>query len=121
MSKHEISNSDDVIDSRDVIARIEELEAIDGIQDKIDNRAEELIALRKLAEEAEGYARDWKYGETLIRDSYWIDYVKELLYEIGALPKDIPNFLAIDWEETAKNIQVDYTSVEFDGVTYWVR
>ena len=126
MSKHEISNSDVVIDSRDVIARIEELEAIDGIQDKIDNRienedAEELIALRKLAEEAEGYACDWKYGETLIRDSCWIDYVKELLYDIGALPKDIPNFLAIDWEETAKNIQVDYTSVEFDGVTYWVR
>jgi hypothetical protein len=81
----------------------------------------ELAALESLAEEAEGYADDWKYGAALIRESYWVEYVQELLEDIGDLPKDLPHYIEIDWEKTARNIQVDYTSVDFDGVTYWVR
>jgi hypothetical protein len=27
----------------------------------------------------------------------------------------------IDWNEAASELQMDYTAVEFDGVTYWVR
>lgn len=150
----DISNNEDVLDSRDIIARIEELEAErDGFviecpeyvhgnhgldeqcpngcgdrnatpeewaQDFPDDAAE-LAALSKLAEEAEGYAADWKHGETLIRDSYFTDYAMEMLQDIGDLPKDIPHYIVIDEEATARNIQMDYTSVDFDGVTYWVR
>lgn len=124
--KREISNSDDVIDSRDVIERIEELEAIDGIEDKINNLVEdddakELVSLRELQSEAEGYAPDWQHGATLVRDSYWTDYCQELLQDIGDLPKDLPHYIVIDWDATAENLKVDYTSVEYDGVTYWVR
>lgn len=155
----QISNSDNVIDSRDVIARIEELqeerdgcqEAITEAQEKIESikangaeglenaraeltkavealaewekseEAEELAALLALQEEAEGYAPDWKYGCTLVRDSYFTDYCEELVKDIGDLPKDIPGYLVIDWEATAENLKADYTSVEFDGVEYWVR
>jgi hypothetical protein len=27
----------------------------------------------------------------------------------------------IDWEATARNIAVDYTEVDFGGVTYYIR
>jgi hypothetical protein len=27
----------------------------------------------------------------------------------------------IDWEATARNVRTDYTAVDFDGVTYWIR
>jgi hypothetical protein len=127
LTKHRgISNSDDVIDSRDVIARIEELEAIEGIEEQIgaleqSEEATELIALRELQIEAEDYAPDWQYGATLIRDSYFVEYAEELCKDIGEIPSDFPWYIEIDWEKTAKHIQVDYTSVEFDGVTYWVR
>jgi hypothetical protein len=122
----EISNSDDIIDSRDVIARIEELESIEGIEEKIDNLeddddAKELVALRELAGEAEGYAPDWTYGATLIRESYWTEYVQELLEDCGELPRDLPGYIVIDWDATTRNIKVDYTEVDFDGVTYLVR
>jgi hypothetical protein len=144
----EVSNSDDVIDSRDVIARIEELSELreaaseareaweaatddnrDELEDELtqadanfdEDTQAELAALESLAEEAEGYADDWKYGAALIRESYWVEYVQELLEDIGDLPKDLPHYIEIDWEKTARNIQVDYTSVDFDGVTYWVR
>lgn len=126
-----ISNTDDVIDLRDVINRVEELEEIDGIEDLIDNLTEnddakELVMLREFLGECQGYGGDeqWRgdwYPVTAIRDSYFTDYTQQLLEDIGDLPKDIPHYIAIDWEATAKNIQVDYTGVEFDGVTYWVR
>jgi hypothetical protein len=143
MPNTEICNTDDVIDSRDVIARIEELEGerdsfeIDAeILDEPDtignvevewaiqneDDAKELKVLIELAEEAEGYASDWRYGETLIRDSYFEDYARQLAEDIGAIKENAswPNNY-IDWEAASEALKLDYTSVEFDGVTYWVR
>lgn len=117
----EISNSDDVIDSRDVIARIEALQenVDDGTADE--EEAAELKTLLALQDEAEGYAPDWQHGAQLIRDSYFVTAMQELCEDIGDMPKGFPSYIEIDWEATARNLQVDYTSVEFDGVTYWVR
>jgi hypothetical protein len=80
------SNSDDVIDSRDVIARIEYLRdwiAAAGEGDDLDDAKAELAALEALESEAEGHASDWRYGETLIRDSYFEEYMDEMLEDIG--------------------------------------
>jgi uncharacterized protein (UPF0335 family) len=154
-----ISNSEDVIDSRDVIARIEELEderqgLVDSLSDSTDDfrtaeesgdqemidltldakdkdeaaleewdsdNGEEYAVLTALALEAEGYAGDWKYGATLVRDDYFTEYAKQLCEDIGDVPRDLPSYIEIDWEKTADNIKVDYTAVDFDGVTYWIR
>lgn len=123
--RREISNSDDVIDSRDVIERIEELHAIatDDDADPSDrtHANNELAVLQALQDEAEPYAPDWTYGATLIRDSYFVEYVQELVSDIGGLPRDLPDYIVIDWKATARNIRQDYFSVDFGGVTYWVR
>ena len=148
----DISNSDDVIDSRDVIKRIDELtserddlqEAIDDAQqatpqdehaidaqraarealaDWNDDYAEELAALVALQEQA-GYSEDWQHGATLIRESYFEDYAQQLAEDIGAIdPKKSYGWPldCIDWEQAARELQQDYTSVEYDGITYWVR
>lgn len=135
----EISNHDDVIDSRDVTARIEELRADRGGIEAHEGDADaalirkylaewdedyggELRALESLAEEASGYAADWEHGETLIRDSYFEKYAQELAEDIGAINRDAgwPND-CIDWERAARELQQDYTAVDFDGVTYWIR
>lgn len=138
----EISNSDDILDSRDVIERIEELEAeradLESEADDDTNaeqetarghleawdadHGEELAALKALAEEAEGYSGDWAHGATLIRDSYFEDYAQQLAEDIGAL-ENCNQWPAtcIDWERAARELQMDYTSVEFDGEAYWVR
>jgi len=115
----EISNSDDVVDSRDVIARIEELE---GINEPDDDERDELNTLKELAEEAEGYSPDWAYGSTLIRDSYFKDYAMELAEDIGAIPDNLQwPCTCIDWDQAVRELQMDYTSVEFGDVTYWLR
>ena len=122
-----VSNSDDIIDSRDVIARLAELESLLSYSEEEpevwdDDLQDELESLKALAEEAEGYAADWQYGEALIRDSYFEDYARQLAEDIGAIKDDAgwPNSY-IDWERAAEALQMDYTSVDFDGVTYWIR
>lgn len=165
--KHEISNADDIIDSRDVIARIEALtEERDDLRGTVEEAQEELKGLREghsrspsddeaeaeetadtaladarailltwddeygaelkaleaLQEEAEGYAPDWKYGALLIQDSYFEDYARELAKDCCDMPKEVRwPFTCIDWERAAEELQQDYTSVEFDGVEYWVQ
>jgi len=141
-----IDNTEDLISSLDVIASIEELEAeraalADAITtadlDDPDalaaaetalkewdegDEGEELADLNRLAEEAEGYAVDWEYGETLIRSSYFRTYAEELAEEIGAISLDAPwPAHHIDWEAAAEELKQDYTAVDFGGVTYWVR
>lgn len=118
----EIRNIDDVIDSRDVIARIEELREMSESAEWTTDDNDELTALEALAEQGEQYAPDWAYGETLIRDSYFQDYAEELAEDIGAVNKNAtwPNNF-IDWEAAADALKQDYTDIEFDGVTYWIR
>jgi len=114
-----ISNSDDVIDSRDVIARIEELET--DITSLDDDEKDELQALQSLSDEAIS-ANDWSHGSTLIRDSYFKEYAQQLAEELGLIENDSTwPHNCIDWDQAANELQVDYSSVEFDGVTYWVR
>jgi hypothetical protein len=108
---NQITNNDDVIDSRDVIARIEELEGIAECVPLDEEEHDELIALKELAEEGEQWVTDWVDGAALIRGSYFRDYVMD-----AAWPNN-----CIDWDRAVRELKYDYSSIEFDGVTYWVR
>ena len=126
MMATEISNNQDVIDSRDVIARIEELtdlrdEAAGNVGAFDDVDQAELESLLALAEQGES-TPDWNYGAQLIRDDYFEDYARQLAEDIGAIDPDAgwPCY-HIDWAAAARSLQMDYTPVEFDGVTYWAR
>lgn len=139
----------DVLDSRDVIERINELES--ELEDQhqqeteIDEDAEDvrpvvsfeewlkveaeggnddaadLVALRELAEQGESATADWRHGETLIRDSYFEEYARELADDIGAVKDTGWPVDYIDWERAADALKMDYTSIEYGDVTYWVR
>jgi hypothetical protein len=120
-----ITNNDDCIDSRAIIERIEELEAeqTEWNENKLvgwdEYDSTELDALRELTIECD--IQDWPCGVTLIRYSYWVEYVEELLYDCGDLPRAVPDYIVIDWEATAENIAYDYNLVDFDGVDYYIR
>jgi hypothetical protein len=129
-TSHTIDNTEDIIDSRDIIARIEELETClqDHAEDPSgghwsDEDAAELAALQALAKEAE-CAPDWSYGETLIRRSYFVDYIAQLIDDCYELPKGDKwpfRHLSIDYEAAANEAEQDYLSVDFDGVEYLIR
>lgn len=142
--KREINNQQDIMDSRDMIEQLEEwqneweslvvdVDEAENDEDKAKAQAaldewnadygDDYKALKEFCEEAEGYASDWKYGETVIRDSYFTDYAEELCKDIGDMPKELPWYIAnhIDWDGVADELKADYTSIDYDGVTYWVR
>lgn len=128
MKRREISNTDDMIDVRDVIARVEELEnAVDEESEENDEEeVKELALLRELLDDLKGYGGDekWRgawYPVSLIHENYFTEAMQQLCEDIGDMPRGFPNYMVIDWEATAKNLQVDYSSVEFDGETYWYR
>lgn len=161
-----MTNTDNIIDSRDIIDRIEELEEfieggvsskeeyiaeleseieelqeenpeddriveiheeIEEIQGDIEEirsseESEELAILKGVNEEGENYSSDWKYGETMIHDDYFEEYAQELAADLGDYRADQPwPMNCIDWEMAANELKMDYTSIDYDGVSYWVR
>ena len=131
MAQDEPNNGMDLIDSRDIIKRMTSLE--DDLEivaddpnyltaEDLEEVKEELRILNAVQEEAEGYASDWQHGETLIRCTYFKDYAQELAEDCGMVTKDSswPND-CLDWDRAARDLQFDYTSVDFDVVEYWIR
>lgn len=140
----EFSNTSDVFDSRDVIKRIETLagafEAAGLDPAKLDpsspdydaqgleegetyahDLAAELKALRDLESEAKDCG-DWQYGATLVRGDFFEDFAREEAESIGAIDKNAHWPLQfIDWPAAAEALKADYTEVDFDGATFFVR
>lgn len=125
----EITNSDDVIDVRDVIARYEYLENSRGqaIEEADTDLLNEFDMLDTLLEDLEGNGGDeeWRgswYPITLVRESHFKDYAENLADELGYMDKNTTwPYNHIDWEAAANELLIDYTSTEFDGVTYYYR
>lgn len=121
--------TDDYIDVRDIIARFEDLRVNSGTAiDEMAELADLTTILSDLRDVGAGdhqWEGDW-YPVTLIRDSHFRDYVQEFAIECDMLPKvnatrwPYPTVTA-DWDRAARELQMDYTSVEIDGVTYWTR
>jgi hypothetical protein len=123
--------TDDIIDVRDIIERIEELEGeiedyaekMDDWQANADNVAE-LETLMAIMEKIKGYGGDeqWRgdwYPVTLIRSNYFNEYMDNMVSDCYEVPKDLPSFMTITLDYVA--LQQDYTSVDIDGITYWCR
>jgi len=124
----------DIIDVRDIIERIEELanDLTTYIAESSENPAlaAEHAALCAIMRDLAGnggdeqWEGDW-YPLTLIRDSYFTDYAQDLAEDCGYAsgPDGYSNPLLsyIDWEAWARDVRMDYTSTEIDGVTYWYR
>lgn len=118
-----ITNADEYIDSRDVIDRIDYLESEQESEGE-DFDSEDFDELRKLqafADQASDFY-EWSFGVSFIRDDYFVDYAQEFARDIGRVDDNAewPN-CHIDWEAAARDLQMDYTSAEFDGETYWGR
>jgi antirestriction protein len=122
MTDTDLDLNADTIDVRDIIARYEQLQQSLPMSGDV----EEFEQLGDILEELKGQGGDeqWRgdwYPVTLISEVYFVEYAQELCQDIGAIPDDFPSYIEIDWEVTARNIQMDYTEVEIDGTTYYFR
>jgi hypothetical protein len=122
---------DDVIDVRDVIERFEELE-----KEHLAHPSEhvEFKQLKELLDDLKSYGGDeqWRgdwYPLTLVRDSHFKNYAQELAEDCCPFSRNSPEMKAlemwpyrcIDWEQAARELKMDYSIINFDGVDYWYR
>lgn len=141
-----VSEGQDIIDTRDIVERIKELEderaAIEtaakeahGTETPEANarvaaaltewddgdEAEELKVLLQVREDYCG-SEDFENGEALIADHYFEEYAEELAENIGAITKGAtwPND-CIDWKRAAEQLQQDYSPLDYGQTTYWFR
>lgn len=115
-----------IIDIRDIIARVEELDPEYSEIKLTDDEVKELAELQAILDDLKGNGGDeqWRgdwYPVTLIRDSHFTDYAREMLEDCGTIPRDMPWFVEVDWEATARNVRMDYAATDIDGGTYWYR
>lgn len=125
-----ITLAEDLIDTRDLIERLEELESEweDFMEDKpvdfddfeqFDDYAE-LELLREAADILENEP-DYHHGVCLINQDYFQTHARELAEDIGALGEN-SDWIATDWNQTAETLLTDYTTHTFsNGETYHWR
>lgn len=118
----------EVISVENICDRFEQLEEQmpDGDDARNWEDAAEFKQLSDILEELKGAGGDhrWRgdwYPSHLIRETYFTDYVEEMLRDCGTIPKDLPAWVHIDWESTAHEVKTDYIGIEIDGSTYWFR
>lgn len=64
---------------------------------------------------------DWDNGVTFVKDSYFEEFAEDEADQLGLVENKQWPYDCIDWEKAANRLQMDYSSVEFDGETYWYR
>mgnify|MGYP006892914985 FL=1 len=130
--------SADVIDVRDIIARVLELrgerdeyndemgspDAWDGVPD---GEPEELALLEDIRAGLAGYGGDEKfegdrYPAQLIADSYFQEYAQNLAEDCGMVDTNARwPMSCIDWEQAALELQMDYNYIQIHDSSYWYR
>jgi len=116
----------DILDTRDLEDQLVELkdeltEWVDDNRKPLDfGKIEELNALIELKDELD--CAGWEYGIQMINKTYFQEYAEEFAYDIDAVHEEStwPNN-HIDWEAAANELAIDYSSVDYNGETYYYR
>ena len=115
----EIHNRLEYIDSRDIVDRYNE---IVGDPDFLD----EATRLEKLIKQGESCSSDWNHGLGLTHEDSFVEYTKESIEnnydDINTNSNEWPyRHMKIDFEAAAEELKQDYTAIDFDGETYYIR
>ena len=117
-------------DAREELAEAEDDE-LNEAQEAVDDAAgdfkkpeeQELEKLRGLRDDiGESRGKISKDNGPFIHENDFEDYARELADDIGAIPTNAGwPCTCIDWEKAANELQMDYTSIDWEGVTYYYR
>lgn len=115
-----ITNDMDIIDSRDIIERVAEID--DAVSEDDYSETDEFEVLSSIIDQANNYG-DFGCGKYLIREDYFTEYCQERCEDVGDIPKELPWHIEnyIDWKGVARELKQSYMEIDFDGVSYFMR
>ncbi len=112
---------DERIDTRDLIELRDDLRSDYAEQDS-ETRADSETLIAAIDELESAGIEDFEHGASMIRADTFEDYAIELADDVGALPQGLDwPLTCIDWEQAARELAMDYTTVTFLGYDYYVR
>lgn len=120
-----VSDEQDNLAAAENDAEIEEYEGrLEAAKSDFGPKEEaELKALEDLRDEiGEGKRGINDEGGPFVHENDFEDYARELAEDIGAIPEGLGwPCTCIDWERAADELKMDYSSIEWNGVTYFYR
>ena len=125
---HKINNELNVIEDFELTARILRLQRRQRQSGTLEHEDLELSKLEKLREAVTSHlptssSQKDKQAYTLIRDSHFVEYAKQLV--TGALFTKIPQLVGmakhVNWESLSQEMKTNHDSVTFDSVMYWIQ
>lgn len=90
-----------------------------GWEDEVGSDADELKNLVELRDEI---GSPWDGGVYLISEDNFTEHAEQLAEDIGAIERSASwpcNY--IDWNRAAEDLKNDYSTVDYDGETYYYR
>jgi hypothetical protein len=123
----EVSNTEDIVRTDDIVSRIEELEEARDILADSDLSDEEKDGYEfgddeeRELEMLEDVLKDIGDADEIINENYFPDYAKQYVEDCYEGDFDSFPFNCMDWEKVAEEMLVDYTEVSFDGVSFYYR
>lgn len=84
------------------------------------NDGEEYKNIQELKDEL---GPPWSDGVYLVHENNFTEYAEQLAEDIGAVNASSNSwpYCHIDWEAAANSLMMDYSTVDFDGETYYYR
>lgn len=133
----EIQLGDDTLDSNAILAKLQELlELEEAHEEDLENETNKTLraAIKEELDETREEIEIWQQfedycqrGEQFINEDYFVEYTKQLVRDCYEVPEEMDFnkwpwcHLQMDWEAAAEALQVDYSNVEVEDETYWVR
>lgn len=103
-----------------LVDRLEELADEDELS--YEDRLEKQVLEKALEELASVDERDLHGGLTLVSDGSFREYAMDLAYDSGLVPDELLwPMRCIDWDQAARELQMDYTPIEVFGRTFWYQ
>ena len=121
--RNAVDEAQEALNEADFSNKADALRELEAAQAKFgDTLQAELAALEKLRSEVGDDGDDISEDAgPLVHESEWVGYCREMLEDCGTIPKDLPWYVEIDWQATARHIAQDYGQVTWDGGTYYFR
>ena len=124
---YDIENEEDYDDKQnDIDNKLEEIaeneDAVQECEADYSRYSEELEELKALKDEVSNNSDEgFEYGIQVIHEDDIDEHLHELLIDCGYIPKDLPSWIEIDWQATYDNMKQDYSELELNGNTFYVR
>ena len=115
-----IARKRDCARAQDCIAQLDS-QARDILND-LEDEFEDIDAFEELHSEMESATGGHPDNATAIAEDYWVDYVQQLMEDLGYMTKNADSVLVIDWEATANGVAQDWTHVTLNsGESFYIR